>query len=107
VGESFQAAAGQIPAALVYLAVMALIFVLVPAITVPLGWSLLAIGLVLGMFGSLIGIPDWLKNVSPFAHTPTPSVDGTDWSGAILMVGVAIVAGILSVAFVRRRELRT
>ena len=107
VGESFQAAAGQIPAALVYLAVTALIFVVVPTITIPLGWSLLAIGLVLGMFGPLIGIPDWLKNVSPFAHTPTPSVDGTDWSGAILMVGVAIVAGILSVVFMRRRELRT
>ncbi|MDQ1586876.1 MAG: polyether ionophore transport system permease protein [Microbacteriaceae bacterium] len=107
IGDSFQAAAAQLPAALVYLAVLALVFGILPAWTIGLGWALLGIGTFFGVFGGLIGLPDWARNISPFTHSPVPIGTSTNWSGGVWMLGIAVVAGILASVAVRRRELGT
>jgi ABC-2 type transport system permease protein len=107
IGDSFEAAAAQLPAALVYLAVLALVFGILPAWTIGLGWAFLGIGTFFGVFGGLIGLPEWVRNISPFTHSPVPIGTSTDWSGGVWMLGIAIVAGILASVAVRRRELGT
>ncbi|MDQ1581380.1 MAG: polyether ionophore transport system permease protein [Microbacteriaceae bacterium] len=107
IGDSFEAAAAQLPAALVYLTALALVFVILPAWTIGLGWTLLAIGTFFGVFGGLIGLPEWARNISPFTHSPVPLGTSTDWSGGVWMLGIAVVAGILASVAVRRRELGT
>lgn len=100
----WQTALAQLPAALVYLAVPALVFVLWPSATVAASWGLLALGVMLGIFGGMLGIDQSLRDLSPFTHTPVPKPTGTDWSGAWWMLAIAVVAGALAVVVMRRRE---
>ncbi|TQJ41961.1 ABC-2 type transport system permease protein [Arthrobacter sp. SLBN-112] len=100
----WETALAQVPAALNYLAVPALVFVLWPAATIAASWALLALGVMLGIFGGMLGLDQNLRNLSPFTHTPVPEGDATDWSGAWWMLAVAAVVAALSVAVMRRRE---
>jgi ABC-2 type transport system permease protein len=102
-GDSFQAAAAQLPVALVYLGVLALLFVVVPAWSIPLSWALLGLGAFIGISGGLIGLPEWVRDLSPFTHTPVV-VGRVDWTGGVWMLVIAAVAVILSVILIRRRD---
>ena len=68
------------PAALLYVGLIALVFAVVPRLTITLGWGLLGIGLVIGQFGGLLKFPDWARDASPFTHTPAVPVVDFDWS---------------------------
>lgn len=100
----WQTALAQLPAALIYLAVPALVFVLLPSATVAASWALLALGVLLGIFGGMLGIDQSLRDLSPFTHTPVPHGTATDWSGAWWMLAIAAAAAGLAVAAMRRRE---
>ena len=103
----WQTVLAQLPAALLYLAVPALVFVLWPAATIAAGWVLLGLGVFLGIFGGMLGIDQSLRDLSPFAHTPVPHGDATDWSGAWWMLAIAGVVAYLAVIVMRRREVGT
>ncbi|GAA2227001.1 polyketide antibiotic transporter [Herbiconiux moechotypicola] len=98
-------AGGQVLAAGVFLAVTAVVFVLVPRVTVPVGWALVVVGMLLGLFGPLFGFPEWLVDVSPIAVAPTVAGDSVELRGAVWL-GVAVVAGVGgALVLMRRREL--
>lgn len=103
----WQTAAAQLPAALIYLAVPALVFVLWPRATIGAGWALLAAGVVLGIFGGMVGLNQDIRNLSPFSHTPVPNGATTDWSGAWWMFAIAVLTGAVAVLAMRRRETGT
>lgn len=103
----WETAVAQLPAALIYLAVPALVFVLWPSATIAAGWALLGAGVVLGIFGGMIGLDESIRDLSPFTHTPVPNGSTTDWSGAWWMLAIAVVAGAVAVIGMRRRETGT
>jgi ABC-2 type transport system permease protein len=103
-GAVWETAAAQVPAALIYLAVPALVFVLWPAATIAVGWALLGAGVVLGIFGGMVGLDKTVRDLSPFSHTPVPGGTTTDWSGAWWMLAIAVVATAVAMAAMRRRE---
>jgi ABC-2 type transport system permease protein len=103
IADSFAAAAAQLPVALVYLGVLALVFVIAPRSTIPLAWTLLGLGAFVGIFGGLIGLPEWARDLSPFSHAPV--VVGTpDWTGGYWMFAIAIVAAAAAAILIRRRD---
>ena len=104
-GDVVVTASGQVVAASVFGVLTALIFVLAPRLTIPLGWTLLLVGMVLGLFGPLFGFPDWVVNLSPFGVTPSPAADGIDVKGLWWLVLVVAVGGAASLTLMRRREL--
>ncbi|HWL79128.1 polyketide antibiotic transporter [Microbacterium sp.] len=99
--------AGQAIGASVFLVATALAFVLVPRITIPLGWSLVVLGMTLGLFGPLFGFPEWLVRVSPVAVTPIVDGDTIDVRGLWWLVGAVAVGAVASLGLMRRRELAT
>jgi ABC-2 type transport system permease protein len=103
-GDSVGAALVQLPAVLAYLAVLGLVFALLPRATIGVGWAFLALGAVFGEFGGLMKLPDWLRNLSPSTHTPAIPLPDADWSGAWWMTAVAILAAALASAAIRRRD---
>jgi ABC-2 type transport system permease protein len=107
VGDAFLSAAAQIPASLVFLALLALIFILLPGITIGLGWGAYGLLTFVGVFGGIIGAPEWLRNVAPFTHTPVPFGKDIDWSGGIWMLTLSIVAGVVAAFLMRRRALQS
>lgn len=93
------------PAALVFVAVTMLVFAVVPRLTVMLGWGLLAIGLVVGQFGELLGLPEWVQSISPFHHTSAVPVEDFDLVSALVIIGVAAVIATIACVAVRGRDL--
>jgi ABC-2 type transport system permease protein len=99
------AALVQFPAAAMFAAASAIALALVPRLSVTLGWSLLALGFVLGQFGGLFGLPEWARDISPFTHTPV--IPGTDaqWLPAVWLLAIAAAASLAATMLARRRDL--
>ncbi len=104
-GDVSVVAAGQVVAASVFLVVTALIFVLAPRLTIPLGWTLVVLAMVLGLFGPLFGFPDWLVHIAPIAIAPTVTGDGVDLQGFWWLILAVATIGGAATALMRRREL--
>ncbi|MDR7113204.1 ABC-2 type transport system permease protein [Microbacterium trichothecenolyticum] len=103
--DAFVAAWGQVIAASVFLVLTALVFTIAPRWTIPLGWTLVTAAIVFGLFGPLLGLPEWVTNLSPFSVAPVPSGSEVDLRGMwwlVLAVGVGAAA---SLTLMRRREL--
>ncbi len=101
------AALVQFPAAVMFAAVSALVLVLVPRLSVSVGWGLLAVGFILGQFGGLFRLPDWVRDISPFTHTPALPGSDVRWWPAIVVLLVAAGASLAAVILMRRRDLVT
>jgi len=103
VGRLVGAALSTLPAVWVVLAVAVLLYGAVPRFT-GLSWAALIVFLLLGEFGGLLDLPNWLVNLSPFAHLPAMPGGTIDWAPLVALV---VVAGVLSgagVAALRRRD---
>mgnify|MGYP003433858333 CR=1 FL=1 len=95
----------QALAAAVFVAITALLFVLLPHTTIPAGWSLVMLGALLGLFGALFNLPEWIVNLSPLAAAPTMVQDAIDAKGMWWLVAAAGVGAVASMLLMRRREL--
>jgi ABC-2 type transport system permease protein len=98
---------GQVAAASVFLVLTAVIFVVLPRATIALGWTLVLIGMVLGLFGPLFGFPEWLTDLSPVGVAPLIEGDAVDARGLWWLLGATAVGGLGSLGLMRRRELAT
>ncbi|MDH6244573.1 ABC transporter permease [Mycobacterium sp. OTB74] len=97
------AAASQLPAVWLLIAVTVVLFGALPRFT-PVAWGVLVAFISVYLLGSLANSPQWLLNLEPFAHIPridaftaTPLI----W---LLVVDIALIA-LGALAF-RRRDLR-
>lgn len=104
-GDVVVIGSGQLAAAAVFLAITALVFVLAPRLTIPVGWTLVLAGMMVGLFGPLFGLPDGIVHASPIAVAPTVTSDGVDPRGLAWLLAVAAAGAAASLALVRRREL--
>jgi ABC-2 type transport system permease protein len=101
--SSVAAGVAQVPAALVLVAVAAVAVVLVPRFAGWVSWVALGLAFVLGQFGGLFGVPRWLRDVSPFTHTPGIPAAHVDWAGTLWLLAVAVVLGASALTIARRR----
>jgi ABC-2 type transport system permease protein len=95
----------QVPAALLYAGLIALVFAVVPRLTITGGWGLLGIGLVIGQFGGLLKLPDWVRDASPFTHTPAVPVVNFDWGAGLVLTGIGAVLAAAAFVIFRRRNI--
>lgn len=103
--DALVAAAGQVIAASVFLVLTAVVFTLAPRWTIPLGWTLVTAAIVFGLFGPLLGLPEWVTNLSPFSVAPVPSGSEVDLRGMWWLVLATGVGAAASLALMQRREL--
>lgn len=93
----------QAPAALVFVGVTALVVGLLPRGATGLGWGLFGAGVVIGYFGQVLQLPEWLQKLSPLVHVPELPTD--DWLPTVLLAAVAVAATALAALAFRRRDL--
>jgi len=103
-GDVLVAGGGQAAAAAVYLAVAALAFAVVPRLAVATAWTLVIVGIVLGLFGALFGFPDWLVHLAPTANAPTVTADGIDPQGLWWLVAVTVAGSAIALTLMRSRD---
>jgi ABC-2 type transport system permease protein len=92
-----------VPALLVLVA-LALLAVGASPRAAPLAWAAVAWCGVLGV-GSVLGLPQWLVNLSPFSHVPPPPLHGTWWAPCLVMAAIALGLAVAGRAAYERRPL--
>ncbi|KRA24734.1 polyketide antibiotic transporter [Microbacterium sp. Root61] len=105
--DALVSGAGQVAAASVFLALTALVFVIAPRWTIPVGWTLVMLGVLLGLFGSLFGFPEWIVNLSPLTQAPLVVQDGVDLKGLWWLIMASVIGAAAALLLMRRRELAT
>lgn len=93
----------QLPAAWVLVGIVVALFGLAPRLTAG-GWVALVAFLLIGQFGALLELPQWVQDLSPFAHVP--ALPGAEFSAPPLLWLTAVAAALLAVGLAgfRRRD---
>ena len=105
IGDAAVTGAGQAAAAAVFLVLTGLVLAVAARATIALGWVLVLLGAILGLFGPLFGFPDWLVHSSPFSVAPHATTDGVDAAGLVWLLLAIAVGAAASLLLTRRREL--
>ncbi|WP_327581313.1 ABC transporter permease [Nonomuraea sp. NBC_00507] len=105
VGPLIGAGLAQLPAALTLAGFVVLAFGLLPRLTVTLAWAALVLSIACGLLGEVFGLPEAVRDLSPFSHVPPiPAAEVTVGPLAALVVTAAGLAAIGLTLF-RRRSL--
>lgn len=104
VGRVLLAALAYAPATWVLVGVAAALSGLAPRLA-PAGWGALAVGFLIAMFGTLLKLPTWVRDVSPFEHVPL--APAASLAATPLLILSALAAGAIATGAVglRRRDI--
>lgn len=94
----------QIPAVLTLVGLAVLVFGVLPRLMIPIVWAVFAICLVVFQLGSILKLPEWVMDLSPFTHTPVAPADSIDSWPLVVMGLIAIITCAAGLAFFRRRD---
>jgi ABC-2 type transport system permease protein len=97
------AATARIPAAWVVVGLAVAIWGFWPRLSW-LVWLLFVAFLVMGEFGVLWDLPDWLRSLSPFAHSPVVPGPDPQYLGIPVMLVIAVVLVAIGVGRFARRD---
>lgn len=95
----------QLPVIWLLAAVTVAIFGLAPRFT-PVAWGVLVLCIALFLLGSLSGFPQWVLDLSPFAHIPLVGSGQFDAQPLMWLLGVDLALIVLGCLAFRRRDLR-
>lgn len=102
--KSFETTLVQIPSVWVVVALAVAVFGLWPRISW-LGWALLIGFIALGELGDLLKLPTWLRDLSPYAHTPKMPAEPFAAGPVVVMLLIAAAGAVLGMLAFRRRDL--
>lgn len=97
-------ALAQLPAVWVLAGIAAALFGLAPRLVVG-AWAALVAFLLLGQFGQLLGLDQWMLDLSPFTHLPRTLGAAPDPVPLLWLVGTALALLAAGLAGFRRRDL--
>jgi ABC-2 type transport system permease protein len=94
-----------VPAIAVVAALAVLAFGGFPVWSAGLSWGVLALCLIFGFLGSLLGLPQTVRDLSPFTHVPALPAAEVTATPLIGLAAMAVVVCAAGVALFRRRDL--
>jgi polyether ionophore transport system permease protein len=93
-----------LPVAVLFLGLAALAYAAVPRASTGIAYGLVAVAFLWQLFGSLIGAPRWLVDLTPFAHVAAVPAQSLRIGAAAAMVGIGVLAGAVAMAVFERRD---
>jgi ABC-2 type transport system permease protein len=100
-----EAGANCLPVALLFLGLAALAYALVPRASSGVAYGLVAVAFLWDLVGSLLGVPHWLVELTPFQHVGLMPAQPFRPGAAAVMVAIAILAATAALNIFRRRDL--
>lgn len=102
---SILAGLAQLPMIACFLGVAALGIAVLPRAATAIAWGALAVGYVLGPLGGILRLERWMRDLSPFEHTPQIPGPDPDWGPALIVLAVGVLLAAVATAAMTRREL--
>jgi ABC-2 type transport system permease protein len=99
------AALVQLPAALAVAGAAVALFGLAPRACVAGAWSVLAVVVVIALFGQVLRLPGWVTGISPFAHVPKLPGAAVTAAPLLWLSLAALVLAAAGLAGLRRRDI--
>jgi ABC-2 type transport system permease protein len=103
--EMLGAGANTLPVALLFLALGALAFALLPRASAGIAYGLVGVAFVWEMFGALLEVPGWLLALSPFHDIGLVPGEPFDATSAVVMLAIAALAAVAALWVFERRDL--
>ncbi|GIF51981.1 ABC-2 type transport system permease protein [Asanoa ferruginea] len=104
IGRVVAAGAAQLPAVWFTVAIVVLLFGLLPRMT-SLGWAVLAFFLLLGQLGAILQLSQWALDLSPFTHLPALPGGEVTATPLVWLVALAALLTAAGLAGFRRRDI--
>lgn len=106
VAEFATVAVNAVPVALCFLGLTALVFAAVPRATTGFGFGLVGAAFVWQLIGSAIDAPQWMLDLTPFAHVAPVPAQGMNVAAALVLAAIGAVGSISAVELFARRDLQ-
>ncbi|HEV3048493.1 MAG TPA: hypothetical protein VGY13_14155 [Solirubrobacteraceae bacterium] len=100
-----EAGANCLPVALLFLALAALAYAIVPRASGAIAYGLLAVAFLWDLVGSLLGAPRWLVRLTPFEHIGLVPAQPFRAGDAAAMLAIALAAALAATWIFTRRDL--
>jgi polyether ionophore transport system permease protein len=100
-----EAGANCLPTALLFLGIAVLAYAVVPRAAAGIAYGLVTVAFLWQLVGSLLGVPKWLVDITPFAHVASVPVQSFRAGAAAVMVAVGLVAAAAALPAFRHRDL--
>ncbi|HEY7890765.1 MAG TPA: hypothetical protein VIC05_01005 [Solirubrobacteraceae bacterium] len=100
-----EAGANCLPVALLFLGLAALAYALVPRASAAIAYGLVTVMFLWQLVGSLLGVPKWLADVTPFAHVGLVPTQPLRTLSAAIMLALAALFAAAAVRLFARRDL--
>jgi polyether ionophore transport system permease protein len=100
-----EAGVNCLPVALLFLGVAGLAYAAIPRASTGIAYGVVAVAFLWQLFGSLVGAPKWLVDITPFAHVAAVPAQSFRVGAAAVMVGAGVLAGLIAIATFERRDL--
>lgn len=107
VGTLIGAGLAQLPAALTLAGFVVLVFGGLPRLTVTLAWVGLVVSLACGLLGEVFGLPQPVRDMSPFTHVPAIPAAQATLGPLLALIAVAVALAAVGSVLFRRRDLVT
>lgn len=105
-GDVVLAGLSSVPATLLFIAVVLLIFAVYGRFVKTFAWAFYAYCALIGSFAGIFSWPAWTTNLSPFTHTPAIPASDVDVVPLVIMTALAIVIGAMATILFNRRNLQ-
>jgi ABC-2 type transport system permease protein len=100
-----EAGANCLPVALLFLGIAALAYAIVPRASAGVAYGLVTVSFLWDLLGSLLGVPKWLVELTPFTHVGLVPAQPFRGGAAAIMVGIGLLAAVAALGVFRRRDL--
>lgn len=104
IGRVLVAALAQLPAVWVLTGITIAVSGLAPGL-IMIGWGALVLFLVLGQLGSVLGLPQWTMDLSPFTHSPKLPGGELSATPLIMLTLIAAILVTIGLSAFRRRDI--
>ncbi len=100
-----EAGANGIPVSLLFLGVAALAYAVAPRASSAIAYGLVTVAFLWYLVGSVIGVPKWIFDLTPFRHIGLVPMQTFEAPAAGIMAAVGVMAAAGAIAVLRHRDL--
>jgi ABC-2 type transport system permease protein len=100
-----EACANCLPVALMFLGIAGLAYAVMPRVSAGIAYGLVTVTFVWQLVGSLLGVPRWLVDLTPFAHVGLVPVQPFRLGAAAVMVAIGALSAMAAISLFQRRDL--